>query len=441
MFHDKHFLASFVHMRSRESNCTTKSVHFSVVYCFLQHIMRAVAMPTTTLLSLPPEILHKVLDHLDAQTILLSVKCVCMQLHAIVGTYNRFRLKLASHRRLVNINQDFPTENVISLTIYDDWDSSEIEDFERKHVSSLIHNLRRFTQLRSLTLYGIYDDELGLLLSYFITTNLINLTIDLQIWSRSSSLLQSSSSMMQPLQYVSTFDNLERTFSSTQYVLQHLSLCFCTIWQLSYILHHFPHLRTLNVSCMVKNDRDQMNMIPLIPMIQPKLESLNLNCSMVQKSELESLLLCMPFLCQLELCGRSASVDFLFDGSYWKQLIVKRLPRLQEFKFWFCTPSFNEDDEIESIINTFQTPFWFEEKHWLVSCTFRAYFPQCRMILQSPPISITDFNHTDEGYTFSLFNQSSSINERITINTVRRVKLCLTAMLNCVARTQVRILH
>ena len=112
--------------------------------------MKAVTMPTAstaTLLSLPPEILHKVLDHLDAQTILLSVRSVCIQLHSIVNTYNRLKLKLASYRRLANVNHDFPTENVISLTIYDDWDSSEIEDFEqinleRKHVSSLIHNLR-----------------------------------------------------------------------------------------------------------------------------------------------------------------------------------------------------------------------------------------------------------------------------------------------------------
>ena len=188
---------------------------------------------------------------------------------------------------------------------------------------------------------------------------------------------------------------------------------------------------------MAKNEMDQTNMTSLIPTIQPKLESLILNSSIIQKSELESLLLCMPFLCRLDLSGRSASVDFLFDGSYWKQLIAKRLPRLQEFKFWFCASSFNEDDEIESIINSFQTPFWFEEKRWFVSCTFRAYFPQCRMILQSPPISITDFNHTDEGYTFSLFNIPASINERITISSVRRVKLCLTAMLNCAARTQV----
>ena len=159
-------------MLSNESQDKQKRGFFSVVRCSLQHAFKTVMMlattTTATLLTLPPEVLHRIFDDLDTQTILLSVTLVCRQLHLIVNTYNRFKLKTVSREQFVNISCHFPTENVISLTVCDDWAGLELEDG-----CCLVESLRRFTRLRSLTLHDIFDDELDILLSYLTTTHLI----------------------------------------------------------------------------------------------------------------------------------------------------------------------------------------------------------------------------------------------------------------------------
>lgn len=420
-------------MLSNKSHCINRSVHFSVVRCSLQHAIKSVLMltiPTSvTLLSLPPEILHRIFDNIDTQTILLSVRSVCRQLYSIVNTYNRFKLKAVSSGQLVNISHGFATENVFSLTVYDGSDGFEMED-----VSSLIDCLQRFTHLRSLTLFGVFDDELDILLSYLITTHLTKFTISFKAWSRGSSVSQSSHYVFSP--QLNSNDSNDVGFS-IQYMLQYLSINYCTIEQLSQFLHHFPCLRTLNISSMQTRQIEQVSPIPLTRTLLSKLETVYLNCSKMDTNELELLFSCMPSVRRLKLHGRHESVNFLFDGSYWKQMISRCLPQLQEFKFDFITRSFNENDEIESIIDSFRTSFWLEEKCWFVSCTFRGYFPKARIILRSPPIVITDIDYSEKGFTFSLFNTPPSMNDRVVINSVRRVKLNLASMLYSAAATQV----
>ena len=79
------------------------------------------AMSNTALPLLSVEVLHRVFDSLNAQTILHSVPSVCTKLYASVKTYNRFKFDLPSY----SIYDFRPVacfvrpENVISLSLFD----------------------------------------------------------------------------------------------------------------------------------------------------------------------------------------------------------------------------------------------------------------------------------------------------------------------------------
>ena len=49
-------------------------------------------MSSVSLLDVPPEILHRIFDHLDTPTLVRSLRCVCNRFYDIVNTYNRFDL-------------------------------------------------------------------------------------------------------------------------------------------------------------------------------------------------------------------------------------------------------------------------------------------------------------------------------------------------------------
>jgi hypothetical protein len=54
-------------------------------------------MPEKTslcLLTLPVELIYRILDNLDELTILLSIRNVCARLNAIINTYHRYQVKL-----------------------------------------------------------------------------------------------------------------------------------------------------------------------------------------------------------------------------------------------------------------------------------------------------------------------------------------------------------
>ncbi len=52
--------------------------------------------PIYSLLTLPIELVYRILDHLDDLTILLSVRDICIRLNAITDTYYRYKVDLRS---------------------------------------------------------------------------------------------------------------------------------------------------------------------------------------------------------------------------------------------------------------------------------------------------------------------------------------------------------
>ncbi|CAF1387673.1 unnamed protein product, partial [Adineta steineri] len=74
-----------------------------------------------------------------------------------------------------------------------------------------------------------------------------------------------------------------------------------------------------------------------------------------------------PVLCRLQHRSTiESSVDRQFcDGSRWKEFIQMKLPLLSTFQFWFLNSrDFNSNSgTVESLIASFQTPFWIENKN------------------------------------------------------------------------------
>ena len=126
---------------------------------------------TKTLLSLPTEILHRIFDDLDAKTISLSVRRTCKQLQLAANTYNRLKLNWMSPQKLTSACQIIAPENVLSLCVHSDKNSST-NDF-----ASLIDYLPQFTSLRSLTVNTLNNVKLNNLLNYLPTSRLTELTM------------------------------------------------------------------------------------------------------------------------------------------------------------------------------------------------------------------------------------------------------------------------
>ncbi|CAF5119701.1 unnamed protein product, partial [Rotaria magnacalcarata] len=72
--------------------------------------------------TLPVEILYRLFDNLDVQTIFISLRYVCKRFYLTTNTYNRYNFNFKSIAKpyFHLICQIIPSENVISLTLSDE---------------------------------------------------------------------------------------------------------------------------------------------------------------------------------------------------------------------------------------------------------------------------------------------------------------------------------
>ncbi|UJR18439.1 hypothetical protein I4U23_005344 [Adineta vaga] len=90
-------------------------------------------MEQSSLINLPVEVLHRIFDFCDIQTILCTMSCVCKRLHSITNYYNRFKLELKTYRykrdRQLTVPPDVLFNRVISLKSSWWYTYSEYEEF------------------------------------------------------------------------------------------------------------------------------------------------------------------------------------------------------------------------------------------------------------------------------------------------------------------------
>src|SRR4051812_34092986 len=103
-------------------------------------------------------------------------------------------------------------------------------------------------------------------------------------------------------------------------------------------------------------------------MIEPFMIIMNIFTILIDVSvsinQMEKLLLNLPRLKYFEVSAKG-SVD-LADGQAWERLTLQ----LVTFHFNFWVPI----GSIETIFNSFRTPYWIDEKKWFTACTMQRVF-------------------------------------------------------------------
>jgi hypothetical protein len=370
-----------------------------------------------SLLILPVEIVHRVFDYCDAQTILLSVRCVCKRLNLIVDTYNRFELifESKSSSSMKAISHLVQPENVVSLVVG--------ETYQTRNLIKLfisLFDINRFTTIRSLTLYQIEDDNLTYVLENINMTHAISLSVQscerehARTWTHVISALVRCN-----LKKLSMFNidyKMNHITWPDQYKLHYLAIQDCTYDAYLVILRQLPNLRTLVVRQCIFRNSTGTQWSPSPPLCDSLLTSLTITDYSVSLENLTHVVAPIPSLQHLKLISYRQSIDYVFNGSIWQEVIQTKLPVLDRFDIFFSYTCSRDQNftSLESIMGPFRAPFYLDDKRWFVTC---AYVPRSRAVwLYTTPLRITGYSSlikcelswTDTSYRLT----QRSINER-----------------------------
>ncbi|CAF1412216.1 unnamed protein product [Adineta ricciae] len=334
-----------------------------------------------SLINLPTEIIHHILDYCDTKTILLNIRCVCKTLNDIVNNYDRIPLiiDINSMNNLEDISHTIQLEQVTSLTI-----TNNIRP-EEKLPFSLLDSLK-FTRLRSLTIERARDEQLKYLLRSLNTNSLISLSIELnthkfnQIWPTISDAL---------IRWNLRAFSVNNTYLMKDRILWSSSM-HGSDRKKYLVLQKLQNLQTLVMQKCIIDEK-------IIPKRSCKFESnlmfkciILINCIFTCQ-HFERLFFPISSLRHLKLICESDELNFIFHGSYWERIISTNLPHIDRFEFFFSYHQnlFKRDknidfDQLQSLIDEFRTPFWLDEKHWFA--TYIYNFQANMICLYTTPI-------------------------------------------------------
>ena len=364
-----------------------------------------------SLSTLPVEILHRIFSELDITTLFLSVRKVCQQLRAVVDTHHRYTLdftsicKPDSHRLLGAIRPEHVTGLSLSNAALT---PGQIDLFVRWIDIGL------FTRLRSLKLLNTDGGHLCTFLKHASGCSLTSLIIhselvDFKEWDE---LLQHISSIIsQPslLHLELINERLSQMIEVYQWPV-HCNLRYLRIegdirFLVSRMMDHLPDLETLIIDNVGHSFADfRGRPVVWFSAPRPRLTFLSLSRLQQRMDELRSLLSQTPFLRHLKIVTTSPDT---IDGSQWEELIKSKLPFLNKFEFYirfYPDRSMGQTEEsmLNALIVPFRTPFWTEEKRWLVTCnSFPAYK---KADLYTSPICIPAYTHVPDPKTMTISN-------------------------------------
>jgi hypothetical protein len=342
-------------------------------------------MANKTLPDLPTEILYRIFAHCDSETIFLSVRYVCKRLYAITDTYDRLELNVDSNLRDASklIYRLIDPSKISSLTVLGSTHSS----YQNNSIISFI-DMHQFTHLRSLTFHCIS----GRILEQFVLQITINSLDSLSIgvfeyeYREISTLPSLAIVHLNPREFFfnSTHPITNHQFSPIDCQLEHLTLGKCDYIGCLIILQQLPRLQTFSI-IEFKMAVDAETTLPFTESsFCSSLSSLSIDehykyCQSISSTSLVSSLTRTPALVYLKLISRRETFDYVFDGSYWEQLIQSKLPSLKTFEFCFWYSPYEKSNmiDIDPPITSFQTPFWLREKNWIINCAY---------IIESPGI-------------------------------------------------------
>ena len=350
-------------------------------------------MTEANLLQLPTELIHRIFDHCDIQTLLFSIPPICRHLYNCIDSNDRFQLEfnLNSKRHFRAIHHLVRPESVTSM-IY--WKNYTFLGGFRLFES--LFDIRQFSRLHSLTLHSVSEKQLEYfaqnVMSHLLTSFSLHPSLDgptkvPYIISLIISKYQLATMGLYNMNYTS-----QSITWPVGYRLEHFVIGTCKFSDYIAILHHLPHLRTFQMNdCNIQDGNESIVSKSSIT-IEAQLKSLAIMQYSLSSKQLELILSVTPSILHLKLANEQKR-DFstVCDGYYWENLITTRLPSLKKLEFFFNIGAKNNAIlSLHELITPFQTPFWLVSRRWFVNC---AYVPK----LESVWLYMTTSIMTDYG--------------------------------------------
>ncbi|UJR26088.1 hypothetical protein I4U23_007434 [Adineta vaga] len=389
-------------------------------------------MSTSIFETLPVEILYRIFDHLDIQTIIFSIRYVCKQLYLTTNSYDRynFNFKSISKSLFHIICRLIPYENVITLTLSD-------EDKTRDQIALFVSlcDIKQFSRLQSLTLLEIDDENLDIFLKYVMISSLKSLSISIPMIniSQNTTSTHLSSVIVYPSLknlYLSIGDREWHDMSwSINWTLRYLRLVnSITFKQFCLVLQHYLGLRTLVLKEVHTDDSEEYQYTS--PFKQ--LTSLTFENGHIVINRIAQCLSLTPCLTYLKIIGEGNLFNSSFDGYQWERLIQTRLHRLEKFEFFFIIITYSNylSRNIEILMQSFQAPFWLDKMKCSVICDYIAN--SRKIILYTLPICKTHFVYDVDSKKLSISNFTTRFNQ-IDMDYVQHLELQLTKDVNSFA--------
>jgi hypothetical protein len=150
------------------------------------------------------------------------------------------------------------------------------------------------------------------------------------------------------------------------------------------ILEHTPHLQHLCTTLQYKRALPQsFTVAPLVTRLKISID--------YPLSGLNYLFKMMPNLSHVALEIPYTSDHNYLNGDQWEQVIAKNLSNIKVFRFLvrfrFSEPTYNIEETIDKVLDTFRTPFWLNDHRWFVRC---AWNPE----VTGPTISLYTLPHS-----------------------------------------------
>lgn len=350
----------------------------SVLFISLKMSMNETRSPTS-IFQFPTEIFHLIFDYLDPRTIFQSIAPVCEYFDEKVNSYNRLKLRLYAIRQSQwkFLGQRIPPSNVryISLSVNDKVNPSNVNLFFS------LFEFDRFVRLKSLELIQIDGSQLDLFFEHIVQYQLKSLSIILssnqidqihQIIKQISSMIEQNG--LESL-YLTTFKRnvLSKTLlEPIEIILKRLNITDCTVEEYHLILSSCVNLKTLLIDNLICPTEFERISLPYVYSTYLQLTSLMLKSSSLEFDQLSSIVSLTPSLVYLEVNIEKCQSVEIFSGHSWKEFLLNRLSSLKIFEFSFVYQIQSNDNvsSIQTVIQSFQNSFWFNEKHSMIICDY-----------------------------------------------------------------------
>ncbi len=379
-----------------------------------------------SLSTIPVELLYRLLDYLDIQTILLSFQYVSKKFYLITNNSNHYNLDLSSTSKnhFDLICRLICPEKVVSITL-----SDENTTPGQIGLFFSLFRITDFSRLRSVTFRHIDSKALHDILTDVLCCSLTSLSFYSR-GKRSKSILRLLSllipqSNLKTLSLNTHAHHIEGIFNSVnESSLAHLTIGILTFNEYQTILRCCPHLQTLIIDDCWMTDTDQSSSVIKSYRQVTSLMLRNTNRSMIQ---LESLLLLTPSLVELKLINFPSTPNSLIDGSHWETLIKTKFSFLNRFHFVFhqlFLRMYECNTDVESLLIPFRTSFWLEDKQWFVNC--QSIKSSHTIKLYSIPFSLISYDYNFDPGNILLSTSIRNLNHSLIMDHVRCLSLNLT---------------